>query len=178
MGKTAQSEYNSKHFSVMPATERTSLLSNDHDGGRNGDPTTLQSLKNLLFFSPVNVLLVAVPLTFASHFAHWGATATFIISFLAIVPLAGLLGEATEQVSLRLGQTLGGLLNATFGNAVEAIVGIIALSQNQLRIVQTSMLGSILSNLLLVLGCSFFAAGFKFSETQFQVTAAQASAST
>jgi len=72
---------------------------------------------------------------------------------------------------------LGGLLNATFGNAVEAIVGIIALKQNQLRIVQTSMLGSILSNILLVLGCSFFAAGFKFRESKFQVTAAQASAS-
>ena len=68
-------------------------------------------------------------------------------------------------------------LNATFGNAVEAIVGIVALSQNQLRIVQTSMLGSVLSNLLLVLGCSFWAAGKNFKEAKFRVTAAQTNCS-
>lgn len=72
---------------------------------------------------------------------------------------------------------LGGLLNATFGNAVEAIVGIIALFKGELRIVQTSMLGSILSNILLVLGCAFLAAGFYFKESNFQVTAAQTSGS-
>ncbi|PLW08252.1 hypothetical protein PCASD_22127, partial [Puccinia coronata f. sp. avenae] len=140
-------------------------------------PSDLQSIKNFFGGSYVNVLLVAVPLSFASHFLHWGSMADFIISFIAIIPLAGLLGDATEQVALKVGSTLGGLLNATFGNAVEAIVGIVALSQNQLRIVQTSMLGSILSNILLVLGCSFIAAGFKSKESRFQATAAQASAS-
>ncbi|OAV87689.1 calcium/proton exchanger [Puccinia triticina 1-1 BBBD Race 1] len=140
-------------------------------------PSDVQSLKNFICSSYVNVLLVAVPLSFLSHFLHWGSMADFIISFVAIIPLAGLLGDATEQVALKVGSTLGGLLNATFGNAVEAIVGIVALSQNQLRIVQTSMLGSILSNILLVLGCSFIAAGFKFKESRFQATAAQASAS-
>jgi len=140
-------------------------------------PSDVQSLKNFFTGSYVNVLLVAVPLSFASHFLHWGSMADFIISFVAIIPLAGLLGDATEQVALKVGSTLGGLLNATFGNAVEAIVGIVALSQNQLRIVQTSMLGSILSNILLVLGCSFIAAGIKFKESRFQATAAQASAS-
>ncbi|KNZ56181.1 uncharacterized protein VP01_2476g2 [Puccinia sorghi] len=140
-------------------------------------PSDLQSLKNFFTGSLVNVLLVAVPLSFASHFLHWGSMSDFIISFVAIIPLAGLLGDATEQVALKVGSTLGGLLNATFGNAVEAIVGIVALSQNQLRIVQTSMLGSILSNILLVLGCSFMAAGIKFKESRFQATAAQASAS-
>lgn len=106
-----------------------------------------------------------------------GSTADFIISFIAIVPLAALLGDATEQCSLKLGQTLGGLMNATFGNAVEAIVGILALIKGELRIVQTSMLGSILSNVLLVLGCSFLAAGWNFKESTFQRTAAQASSS-
>jgi len=72
---------------------------------------------------------------------------------------------------------MAGLLNASFGNAVEIIVGIAALLQDELRIVQTSMLGSILSNLLLVMGCSFIAAGFKYKESQFQVTGTQASAS-
>lgn len=78
---------------------------------------------------------------------------------------------------MRLGQTIGGLLNATFGNAVELIVAVAALIQNELRLVQTSLLGSVLSNLLLVLGMSFFASGFFFYESTFQVTAAQASSS-
>lgn len=75
------------------------------------------------------------------------------------------------------GQTIGGLLNATFGNAVEAIVGVLALSKGELVIVQTSMLGSILSNLLLVLGCSFLAAGTREKEAKFQTTAAGTSSS-
>ncbi|KAI8456515.1 Ca2+:H+ antiporter, variant, partial [Phakopsora pachyrhizi] len=140
-------------------------------------PSNSQSVKNFLLSSKVNVLLAAVPLSFLSHFLKWGSQADFIISFIAIIPLAGLLGDATEQVALKVGSTMGGLLNATFGNAVELIVGIVALSQNQLRIVQTSMLGSILSNILLVLGCSFIAAGARFKESRFQATAAQASAS-
>lgn len=78
---------------------------------------------------------------------------------------------------MKLGQTLGGLLNATFGNAVELIVAIAALRQDELDLVQRSLLGSVLSNLLLVLGMSFFAAGFFFYESTFQATAAQASSS-
>lgn len=142
-----------------------------------GSPTNLHSIKNFLFSSYLNALLIAVPLSFLSKYLEWGSQANFVISFIAIIPLASLLGDATEQVALKVGSTLGGLLNATFGNAVEAIVGIVALSQNQLRIVQTSMLGSILSNILLVLGCSFIGAGAKFKESRFQATAAQASAS-
>jgi len=112
-----------------------------------------------------------------SHKLNWDAALRFSFSFVAIIPLAKLLGEATEQMSSKLGQTLAGLLNASFGNAVEIIVGIAALLQNEIRIVQTSMLGSILSNILLVLGCSFLAAGFERLESDFQVTAAQASSS-
>jgi len=80
-------------------------------------------------------------------------------------------------MSFSLGDTLAGLLNASFGNAVEIIVGVAALLQDEIRIVQTSMLGSILSNILLVLGCSFVAAGCVRVESNFQVTAAQASSS-
>ncbi|GJN88378.1 hypothetical protein Rhopal_001344-T1 [Rhodotorula paludigena] len=155
-----------------------------HDGLVREAPTFVQSLRNFLLSGYLNVLLVAVPLAFASHFAHWGATADFVLSFVAIIPLASLLGDATEQCSLRLGQTIGGLLNATFGNAidenlpqVELIVSILALIRGELRIVQTSLLGSILSNLLLVLGCSFLAGGLVFKEQTFQMTAAQASSS-
>jgi len=108
---------------------------------------------------------------------NWDAGLRFAFSFIAIIPLAKLLGEATEQMSFKLGQTISGLLNATFGNAVEIIVGIAALLQNELRIVQTSMLGSILSNLLLVLGCSFFFGGLKYPELRFNAQGALASSS-
>ncbi|SHO76784.1 Similar to S.cerevisiae protein VCX1 (Vacuolar membrane antiporter with Ca2+/H+ and K+/H+ exchange activity) [Malassezia sympodialis ATCC 42132] len=139
--------------------------------------TTIESFKWLLFSSKINVFLVFVPLGLLAEWLHWGSLAVFTLNFLAIIPLAKLLGDATEQVSLRLGSTLGGLLNATFGNAVELIVGVVALLQGQLRIVQMSLAGSILSNLLLVLGFSFFAGGLFQPENSFAQTAAQASGS-
>ncbi|KAJ7024252.1 Sodium/calcium exchanger protein-domain-containing protein [Mycena alexandri] len=142
-----------------------------------GEPSWAESYKFFLFGSYLNIFLLFVPLSVLANFFGWDASLRFSFSFIAIIPLAKLLGEATEQMSAKLGQTLAGLLNASFGNAVEIIVGIAALLQGELRIVQTSMLGSILSNLLLVLGCSFLAAGFKFKESNFQVTAAQASSS-
>ncbi|KAJ7264958.1 Sodium/calcium exchanger protein-domain-containing protein [Mycena haematopus] len=142
-----------------------------------GEPSWIQSYRFFIFGSYLNLFLLFVPLSALAHFLNWDAALRFSFSFIAIIPLAKLLGEATEQMSAKLGQTLAGLLNASFGNAVEIIVGIAALLQGELRIVQTSMLGSILSNLLLVLGCSFLAAGFKFKESNFQVTAAQASSS-
>ncbi|KAI5450118.1 hypothetical protein NCC49_003745 [Naganishia albida] len=159
---------------LLPATRRRrSSVAN---------PTTkafspLQSARYLFFSSWMNVLLVAVPLALACNFVNWPQQIKFVISFVSIIPLAKLLGDATEQLSMSLGQTLAGILNATFGNAVELIVGIVALQQDQLRLVQTSMLGSILSNLLLVLGCSFAAGGYVYSESQFRQTAAQTSAS-
>lgn len=78
----------------------------------------------LLASSWVNVLLVFVPLGVASGLAKWDPVVVFVLNFLAIVPLASLLSFATEEISVKLGQTLGGLLNATFGNAVELIVGL------------------------------------------------------
>ncbi|KAK0482597.1 Sodium/calcium exchanger protein-domain-containing protein [Armillaria novae-zelandiae] len=142
-----------------------------------GEPSWLQSYKFFLFGSYLNILLLFVPLCATAHYSNWDAALRFSFSFIAIIPLAKLLGEATEQMSFKLGQTLAGLLNASFGNAVEIIVGIAALLQDELIIVQNSMLGSILSNLLLVLGCSFLAAGTRYTESNFQVTAAQASSS-
>ncbi|KAJ3788251.1 Sodium/calcium exchanger protein-domain-containing protein [Lentinula aff. detonsa] len=181
----------------MPSTstsERTSLLPNGdrrnfsesdntflHRTSRlfkaEGEPSHQDSLKFFVFGSWLNILLVFVPLSIIAHNLDWDAALRFSFSFLSIVPLASLLGTATDQMSTKLGQTLAGLLNASFGNAVEIIVGIAALLQDQLVIVQNSLLGSILSNILLVLGCSFLAAGIKFQESNFQVTAAQASSS-
>ncbi|KAL1588767.1 hypothetical protein WHR41_02573 [Cladosporium halotolerans] len=125
----------------------------------------------------VNVLLVFVPAGIALGATGANPTTVFIINFFAIVPLASLLSFATEELSVKLGQTIGGLMNATFGNAVELIVSIIALRQGEIRIVQSSMLGSILSNILLVLGCCFIASGVRRTESTFNETVASTMAS-
>ncbi|KAH0843532.1 calcium/proton exchanger [Fonsecaea monophora] len=120
----------------------------------------------------VNVLLVFVPVGILAGVLNWAPSLQFIFNFIAIIPLASLLAFATEELAIPLGQTIGGLLNATFGNAVELIVSIIALQKNEIRIVQASMLGSILSNILLVLGCCFFVGGLRYPEQSFNSTVA------
>lgn len=120
----------------------------------------------------VNVFLVFVPIGIIAGALGWNPTAVFVLNFIAIIPLAALLSFATEELSAKLGQTLGGLMNATFGNAVELIVSIVALRQGEIRIVQASMLGSILSNILLVLGCCLLAAGIRQTESSFNGTVA------
>ncbi|KAF8600013.1 calcium/proton exchanger [Ceratobasidium sp. AG-I] len=127
-------------------------------------PTWTTSAANIFKYSYLNLLLIFVPVSWACHFSNQEPTIIFIFSFLAIIPLAALLGFATEELAIRVGQTLGGLLNATFGNAVELIIAILALVKGELRVVQASMLGSILSNCLLVLGMCFFAGGVRFHE--------------
>ena len=140
-------------FSLYAASESQPLL-NQSISQQARQKSLLKSFHWLLGSSRANLLLAFVPLGMAAQWCGWGSLSVFVLNFLAIVPLAKLLGDATEQVSMLLGSTLGGLLNATFGNAVELIVGVVALLQGQLRIVQMSLVGSILSNLLLVLGLS------------------------
>ncbi|KAI9306238.1 calcium/proton exchanger [Cunninghamella echinulata] len=140
------------------------------------EPSVHQGLMAIIKSSWVNPLIIFVPFGIASHFV-WSPTITFILNFIAIIPLAKLLGFATEDISLRTGEVIGGLLNATFGNAVELIISVMALVKNLVVVVQSSMLGSILSNLLLVLGMCFFFGGYNYKEQTFNVTAAQTSAS-
>ncbi|KAI8364010.1 calcium/proton exchanger [Choanephora cucurbitarum] len=138
--------------------------------------STKDGFMTIIKSSWLNVMLVFVPIGIASHFV-WPPTVTFIMNFLAIVPLAKLLGFATEDIALRTGEVIGGLLNATFGNAVELIISIISLTQNLVVVVQASMLGSILSNLLLVLGMCFMGGGYYHKVQYFNRTVAQTSAS-
>ncbi|KAG2147283.1 Sodium/calcium exchanger protein-domain-containing protein [Suillus cothurnatus] len=138
------------------------------------EPSWAESFNFFIFGTWLNILLVFIPLSFISHVMDWDAGLIFLFSLMAIVPLAKLLGEATDQLSNELGENMSGLLNASFGNAVEVIIGIAALLNGQLRIVQMSMLGSILSNLLLVLGCSFLAGGLYHEEGIFNSAGAQA----
>ncbi|PSN62121.1 Calcium/proton exchanger [Corynespora cassiicola Philippines] len=123
------------------------------------------------------LFLLFVPVGFALYYCHVHPVAIFAINFVAIIPLAGILSYATEELALRVGETMGGLLNATFGNAVELIVSIQALLKNEITIVKTSLIGSMLSNLLLVLGMSFCLGGYNRIEQHFNVTVAQTAAS-
>src|SRR5439155_5347242 len=99
----------------------------------------------------------------------------FLATALAIVPLAGIIGHATEQLSLHAGPGIGGLLNATFGNATELIVAFLALRAGLQEVVKASITGSILGNILLVLGLSMFAGGLGRAHQRFNRTAAGAS---
>ncbi|KAI5115063.1 hypothetical protein M0805_008681 [Coniferiporia weirii] len=111
-------------------------------------PGFREGLKAIVLGSWLNVLLVCIPISWA---LHWGLkdndVLIFVFSFLAIIPLAKLLAIATDELSMRVGQTLAGLLNATLGNAVELIVAVIAIVKCELQVVQSSLIGSILSNL-------------------------------
>src|SRR5262245_64894983 len=108
-------------------------------------------------------LLVFLPAAFAIRYVPaWNnQTALFIVSALAIIPLAGWMGNATEQLAHRMGEGIGGLLNASFGNAAELIIALIALRAGHIEVVKASITGSIIGNLLLVLGASIFAGGLK-----------------
>ncbi|EME40687.1 hypothetical protein DOTSEDRAFT_74287 [Dothistroma septosporum NZE10] len=130
-----------------------------------------------VFASWINILLIAVPVGIALEYAHVNKVVVFVVNFIAIIPLAAVLSYSTEELAMYIGEVLGGLLNATFGNAVELIVGIIALTQGKVLIVQTSLIGSMLSNLLLVLGMCFFCGGVNRQEQHFNITVAQTAAS-
>jgi len=131
-----------------------------------------------VFCNWLNVLLVFVPVGIYSGFlfklGHCNSAIVFGTNFIAIVPLASILGAATESLATHTGQLIGGLLNATFGNAVEMIMCIQAVKAGLIRVVQGNLLGSILSNMLLVLGMSIFAAGMIRKEQEFNAQGAAA----
>ncbi len=122
-------------------------------------------------------LLVFVPVAFALRYvpAWQNQTALFLVSALAIVPIAGWMGHATEQLAHRMGEGVGGLLNASFGNAAELIIALIALRAGHIEIVKASITGSIIGNLLLVLGAAVFAGGLRHPKQTFNQTAARSS---
>ncbi|HLG18124.1 MAG TPA: calcium/proton exchanger [Blastocatellia bacterium] len=135
-----------------------------------------QSTKRLLTEHGLELLLVFIPVAAVFHYTRRPAVWTFVASALAIVPLAGLMGKATETLGSRLGAGIGGLLNATFGNAAEMIIAIQGLRAGLGEVVKASITGSILGNLLLVLGLSALAGGLKHKSQKFNRTAASMSA--
>ncbi|KAJ6849294.1 vacuolar cation/proton exchanger 3-like isoform X2 [Iris pallida] len=134
------------------------------DSTRSISPSTtlgrlLRSISIVIMSAKINVLLPFGPVSIILHYLTKKHELVFFFSLIGIIPLAERLGYATEQLAFYTGPTVGGLLNATFGNATEMIIAIYALKSGLLRVVQQSLLGSILSNMLLVLGCSFFSGG-------------------
>ena len=128
----------------------------------------------------LNWLLIFVPIAIVVEFSDVAGSdkemVLFFSTLLAILPLAGLLGRATEQIALRTSDTVGGLLNATFGNAIELIIATLALYAGLLEVVKASIVGSILGNLLLVLGLSYLVGGLKHKEQTFNREAASTNA--
>lgn len=131
------------------------------------------SIKDRIFLA----LLVFIPISIAAHFLKWGALTVFIISGLAIIPLAAWMGTATEEIAVVLGPSMGGLLNATFGNATELIISLVALRAGLVEVVKASLTGSIIGNLLLVMGLAMLLGGLRYREQEFQSVAARMNAS-
>jgi Ca2+:H+ antiporter len=116
---------------------------------------------------PLDLLLMTIPLALLANWLGWGELWVFIFSALAIVPLAGYIGESTEALTLYTGPRIGGLLNATLGNAAELIITVVAIREGLLDLVKASITGSILGNVLLVLGMAFLLGGLRHGEQRF-----------
>jgi Ca2+:H+ antiporter len=132
-------------------------------------PTPPQNpvVKFLKSLKIVHYLLVAFPLAIASDLLHWSPLLTFGLACVALIPLAELIGEATEALAVFTGPKIGGLLNATLGNAAELIITIVAIREGLLDLVKASITGSILGNLLLVMGASLLFGGIKNGKQHF-----------
>jgi Ca2+:H+ antiporter len=116
---------------------------------------------------PVHYLLAAFPLAVVGSLLHWNPTLNFVLACVGLIPLAELIGEATEALAAFTGPKIGGLLNATLGNAAELIITIVAIRAGLLELVKASITGSILGNLLLVMGASLFLGGLKNGKQRF-----------
>jgi len=125
--------------------------------------------------TPMNWLLVFIPITIAlEHVSGIPAPVVFFSAALSIVPIAALIVHATEQIATRTGDAVGGLLNATFGNAPELIIALVALRAGYLEMVRASLIGAILANLLLALGVAFLVGGLRHHEQKYNPAATRA----
>lgn len=142
---------------------------------RPADPAPLWNLLNPKDWEWETWFLIMVPVAVAAAIFHAPAVVCFAASGLAIIPLAGLMGRGTEALAEKLGPGIGGLLNATFGNAAELILALFALARGLDEVVKASLTGSIIGNLLLVFGASLLAGGIKYPVQRFNRTVAGSS---
>jgi Ca2+:H+ antiporter len=142
-----------------------------------GEGGTLADQLQSAFNGILNFLLLGIPISIAGYFLHWGSSFVFVSAALALIPLAKFMGQVTEEIAVVTGPTVGGFMNATFGNATELIIGLIALQAGLVNVVKASITGAIISNLLLVAGLAMFLGGIKFKEQIFQPVLARVNAS-
>tara|TARA_B100001996_G_scaffold133572_1_gene101647 strand:- start:978 stop:2171 length:1194 start_codon:yes stop_codon:yes gene_type:complete len=161
-------------------------MSEVQEEGSGTEKSTLNGISSIVAAcdprnSILNWLLIAVPIAFYAKIAHLDESIQFISSLIGIMPLAFLMGKATEEIATRTSESIGGLLNATFGNAAEIIIALVAvfaaanafsdsnpeLGNAMITLVKTSLIGSILGNLLLVMGLSFLWGGLRHKEQTF-----------
>ena len=138
--------------------------------------TTTHKSSELISFlkSPINWLLIFIPLTLIlERLGHVPAPLIFFSAGVAIIPVAALIVHSTEQIATRTGDAIGGLLNATFGNAPELIIALVALKAGLLDMVRASLVGAILANLLLALGVAFLTGGLRYHQQRFNAIAAR-----
>lgn len=122
-------------------------------------------------------MLLFIPISWLASLLHWGPLVVFVTAGVAILPLAAWMGLATEEIAVVVGPTFGGLLNATFGNATELIIAFIALRAGLIEVVKASITGSIIGNLLLVMGLSMLLGGLRYKEQTFPPVVARVNAS-
>eukprot|EP01006_Ploeotia_vitrea_P030782 TRINITY_DN63119_c0_g1_i1.p2 TRINITY_DN63119_c0_g1~~TRINITY_DN63119_c0_g1_i1.p2 ORF type:complete len:467 (-),score=50.00 TRINITY_DN63119_c0_g1_i1:2206-3585(-) len=169
---------------VSAASERTPLLPPKNQASQPSKSTPPRPLTppaprpglkgqivGLLKDNYLNILLVLLPFSFISFYGGWSPVFTFIFSFFCLVPLAAMLGTFTEDLALRSNESLAALLNATFGNATELIISLFALKDELYTVIKNSLIGSVLGNLLLVMGCAALAGGLREKIVNFNAQA-------
>ncbi|MCJ1433707.1 hypothetical protein MMC27_003071 [Xylographa pallens] len=149
------------------AFKEDSTMKDVTPAGRNLHFTFVDQARILLFNSWCHILLLLIPVGFALNYTQVNSIAVFTVNFLAIVPSAMILAFAVDDFSLRVGEVLERLISMTFSNAVQLITSIFLLKTRQITVLQTSLIGVILSNLLLMTGLGFFLGGIKWAEQQF-----------
>lgn len=122
-------------------------------------------------------MLIFIPISFIAKFMNASPTTMFILSCLSIIPLAGLMGEGTEEISFYSGPKIGGFLNGTFGNATELIISFFALKEGLFDVVKSSIAGAVIGNVLLVVGASMLAGGIKYKTQHFNQKVSEVSSS-
>ena len=122
-------------------------------------------------------MLIFIPISFIAKFLNASDSVMFILSCLSIIPLAGLMGEGTEEISFYSGPKIGGFLNGTFGNATELIISIFALKEGLFDVVKSSIAGAVIGNILLVIGASMLAGGLKYKTQKFNQKVSEVSSS-
>jgi Ca2+:H+ antiporter len=137
----------------------------------------MRPLARALLSNRLNVLIVAAPVSWVLHQLEPESSWVFVTAAASLIPLAGIIGLGTEELAYRSGPAFGGFLNATFGNAAELIIAFVALREGHVGLVKASVTGSIIGNLLLVLGLSFFVGGIGRVSQKFNRTAATNTAS-